>query len=98
MDLRVALRHAVSRISTNENDRAPVRITFAGTLEIQGEGPRRRRIGPVDVSPDDARAFLAAVWQGDETKGAEEFEHAFAISYGVTSLRITDVSQLDIAV
>lgn len=87
MDLGVAVRHAVSRIATGGMAAGPLTITFAGTIEKQGEGPRRRRLGPVSVNREVAAPFLKALEIGDEDAAAEEFEYAFALSYGVGDLR-----------
>ncbi len=98
MDLHTALRHAVSRngeyaerLSSNQ-----ISVNFVGSIEINDEGVRRRRIGPVLIAPELATPFVRAVLSGDERKAADEFQHAFAESYGVGYVTISDVSQLEI--
>lgn len=98
MHLVIALRHAVSRNGGTGQALGSngVAVRFVGTIEINDEGPRRRQIGPVVVSPDLASPFLDAIQRGDEAGAAEEFQDAFALSYGVGYVTISDVSQLEI--
>lgn len=97
MDLRVALRHAMSRNALDQIRSSELTVNLVGTIEIHDEGPRRRRIGPVRMSSQVAEPFIRAFVEGDEQLASEEFQYAFASSYGVGDVAVSDVSQLDIA-
>lgn len=96
MNLHVALCHAMTSISTADLATEDVEVTFVGTINVQGEGARKRRIGPVTISSDVAAGLISAVRSGDDLVASQQFEEAFASSYGVTDVQIHAVGQLEI--
>lgn len=98
VQLAVALRHAVSRHGSSAGDLGSRRIAVSvtGTIQINDEGFRRRRIDRVVVEPELAFAFVDAILTGDDVSAVDDFEEAFAYGYGVGYVTVSDVTQLEI--